>query len=303
MKHSKRRQSVRSTLRTLLILLVLGAGLTFGSPERKNEIWQELTGEEVFQEENEEKKAAQPEDSQNQKAAADQATSQTQEIDAEQQTAHGPDLSADSDASEFSQGIVTSAPEEIPEYSGDDVVILHDNVPSFNAYDLTHIQGDHYSDLDDLGRCGPAVAMLDTSMMPTQPREDISMVHPTGWHSVDYPDLIDGGKLYNRSHLIAFSLAGQNSNEKNLITGTQHLNQEVMLAYEKPVIRYLEDTTNHVLYRVTPYFKGDELVARGVEMEAYSVEDQGEGIEYHVFLYNVQPGIVIDYATGDSHER
>ena len=300
MKHSRRRQSGRSTLRTLLILLVLGAGLTFGSPELKNEIWQELTGEEVFQEQDQ---GAQSKEHGEQGANAGSAAAQTQEIDAEQKAANGQGLSADSDAAEFSQSIVTSAPEEIPEYSGDDVVILHDSVPDFNAYDLTHIQGDHYSDLDELGRCGPAVAMLDTSMMPTQPRGDISMVHPSGWHSVDYPDLIDGGKLYNRSHLIAFSLAGQNANEKNLITGTQHLNQEVMLAYEKPVIRYLEDTTNHVLYRVTPYFKGDELVARGVEMEAYSVEDQGEGIEYHVFLYNVQPGVVIDYATGDSHEE
>ena len=288
MKHSRRRQNGRSTLRTLLILLVLGAGLTFGSPELKNEIWQELTGEEI---------------SQKPEIDAEHASSQEQEGNAGQVESQAQGLSGNPNTSEFSQSIVTSNPEEIPEYSGDDVVILHDSVPEFNAYDLAHIQGDHYSDLDELGRCGPAVAMLDTSMMPTQPRGDISMVHPTGWHSVDYPGLIDGGKLYNRSHLIAFSLAGQNANEKNLITGTQHLNQVVMLAYEKPVIQYLEDTTNHILYRVTPYFKGNELVARGVEMEAYSVEDQGEGIEYHVFLYNVQPGVVIDYATGDSHEE
>ena len=300
MKHSRRRRNGRSTLRTLLILLVLGAGLTFGSPELKNEIWQELTGDEI---------SRAPEKTPGQVHSGEQGENSGQDKsqagtgDAGQKDSQVQSPGAASDASGFSQSIVTSASEEIPEYSGDDVVILHDSVPDFNAYDLAHIQGDHYSDLDELGRCGPAVAMLDTSMMPTQPRGDISMVHPTGWHSVDYPDLIDGGKLFNRSHLIAFSLAGQNANEKNLITGTQHLNQVVMLAYEKPVIQYLEDTTNHVLYRVTPYFKGNELVARGVEMEAYSVEDQGEGIEYHVFLYNVQPGIVIDYATGDSHEE
>ncbi len=230
MKHSRHRRNGRSTLRTLLILLVLGAGLTLGSPELKNEIWQELTGEEISQE---------PE------IDAEHASSKEQEGNAGQEESSAQGLSGNPDTSEFSQSIVTSNPEEIPEYSGDDVVILHDSVPEFNAYDLAHIQGDHYSDLDELGRCGPAVAMLDTSMMPTQPRGDISMVHPTGWHSVDYPDLIDGGKLYNRSHLIAFSLAGQNANEKNLITGTQHLNQVVMLAYEKPVIQYLEDIDHY----------------------------------------------------------
>ena len=131
-------------------------------------------------------------------------------------------------------------------------------------------------------------------------REAIGMIKPSGWQTVKYPELIEDLYLYNRCHLIAYALTGQNDNEENLITGTRYMNSELMLKYEMDVIHYVEDTDNHVLYRVRPLFKGNELVARGVEMEAYSVEDNGAGLSFHVFVYNVQPGIEIDYATGES---
>lgn len=160
---------------------------------------------------------------------------------------------------------------------------------------------ENYSELDMIGRCGPAYANLCHELMPTEQRTDISSVKPSGWHSVKYdPSLVAGGSLWNRSHLIAFSLAGENANRKNLITGTSMFNQVVMQIYESAVLSYLHSSDNHVLYRVTPVFEGDELVARGVLMEAYSVEDSGHGICYNVFCYNVQPGIYIDYATGES---
>ena len=172
--------------------------------------------------------------------------------------------------------------------------------PAFTDKEKEEIQGESYSELDSLGRCGEAVARLHKSMMPTGERGPIGHIRPSGWHTVKYPDLIKDRYLYNRCHLIAFALTGQTDNEKNLITGTRHMNAELMLPYEMKLINYLEDTGNHVLYRVRPRFKKDELVARGVEMEAWSVEDEGEGLFFHVFIYNVQPGIEIDYKTGES---
>ncbi len=167
------------------------------------------------------------------------------------------------------------------------------------------VKGEHYSPLDLLGRCGTAVAMLDRSMMPVQERESIGQVKPSGWNQAKYPGIVHSEPpyLYNRCHLIAHALTGQNANEENLITGTRYMNAETMLPWEKKVMRYLENTGGHVLYRVSPYFKNRELVARGVELEAYSVEDQGEGVCFHVFVYNVQPGIVINYQTGESKEQ
>lgn len=200
----------------------------------------------------------------------------------------------------FSESIVISNPEQIPEYSGEDYIILNGNKPMFNQYDMENIEGEHYSEFDPLGRCGVAYAMLDKSMMPTEERTGIGMIKPSGWHTVKYPDVVEGLYLYNRCHLIGYALAGENANELNLITGTRYFNVSIMLIFEHEAIRVLEDTNYHVLYRVTPYFKDDELVARGVEMEAYSVEDNGESLCFHVFCYNIQPGIGIDYATGDS---
>ena len=189
---------------------------------------------------------------------------------------------------------------DIPAYAGNSFVILDDNKPAFSKKDRERTDAfETYSDLDELGRCGVAYANICKELMPTEERGQIDMVKPTGWHTVKY-DNIEGKYLYNRCHLIGYQLAGENANEKNLITGTRYLNVTGMLQFEDQVADYVKETDHHVLYRVTPVFDGDNLVATGVEMEAYSVEDKGEGVSFHVFVYNVQPGIVIDYATGES---
>ncbi len=202
----------------------------------------------------------------------------------------------------LSQSIVESMPEEIPEFAGEDFIILNNNQPSFNEADFENITGEYYSNLDWLGRCGTATAMLHQSMMPTEERGSIGQIKPSGWKQAKYAGYVASKPpyLYNRCHLIAYALTGQNANEKNLITGTRYMNATTMLPFEIQVMEYLENTNNHVLYRVTPYFKDNELLARGVEIEAYSVEDEGEGVCFHVFVYNHQPGIAIDYATGNS---
>lgn len=189
----------------------------------------------------------------------------------------------------------------IPEYSGEDYIILNNNIPNFSDSDLTTTSFEEYSPLDSLGRCGVAFANIGTDIMPTEKRESISSVKPSGWKSAEYPtDVIKGKYLYNRSHLIGFQLTAENANERNLITGTRYFNATLMLPYENMVADYIKETNNHVLYRVTPVFKGNNLVATGVQIEAKSVEDNGEGIEFNVFIYNIQPGITIDYVTGDS---
>lgn len=189
---------------------------------------------------------------------------------------------------------------DIPAYAGNSFVILDDNKPAFSKKDRERTDAfETYSDLDELGRCGVAYANICKELMPTEERGAIGMVKPTGWHTVKY-DNVEGKYLYNRCHLIGYQLAGENANEKNLITGTRYLNVTGMLKFEDQVADYVNETDHHVLYRVTPVFEGDNLVASGVEMEAYSVEDKGEGVSFHVFLYNVQPGITIDYATGES---
>ena len=204
-----------------------------------------------------------------------------------------------SDELEGSKSIVESDAGSIPDYSGKDYIVLNGGAPCFNAWDIANIYGEHYSELDSLGRCGCAYARLDRSMMPTGKREDMGHIKPTGWRQKKYEGLIDADPpfLYNRSHLIARALAGEEANEKNLITGTRYMNATTMLPWEEMVMRYIEETNGHVLYRVTPYFKGDELLSRCVEIEAYSIEDNGK-LSYHVFVYNVQPGIELDYATG-----
>lgn len=189
--------------------------------------------------------------------------------------------------------------DDIPAYSGEAYIAVNDNQPFFTQDELTTQAFETYSELDSLGRCGTAYANICRELMPTEPRGEIGSVKPTGWQSVKY-DFVDGKSLYNRCHLIGFQLAGENANPKNLITGTRYLNIEGMLPFENLVADYVKETENHVLYRVTPVFQGDELVARGVEMEAFSVEDRGEGVYFHVYCYNNQPGISIDYATGES---
>ncbi len=187
---------------------------------------------------------------------------------------------------------------EIPEYNGQPYVVLNDNEPVFDLSDAGTVF-ETYSNLDALGRCGVAYANLCPELMPTENRESIRQVTPSGWVQAQY-DIVSGGSLYNRAHLIGFQLAGENANEKNLITGTRYMNTEGMLPFEDLVADYIRETDNHVLYRVTPIYEGNDLVARGVEMEAWSVEDEGDGVCFHVYVYNVQPGIEIDYATGES---
>ncbi|MBR2764715.1 MAG: DNA/RNA non-specific endonuclease [Blautia sp.] len=201
-----------------------------------------------------------------------------------------------------SQSIVQSSPAAIPAYAGADYVTLNEGIPGFNEWELSHVSGEHYSPPDSLGRCGPALAMLDHSMMPAGARGSIGSITPTGWIQKKYPGIVDSDPpyLYNRCHLIAYALTGQNANERNLITGTRHMNTVSMLPWEEKVMRYLDTPDHHVLYRVTPYFKEKELLPRGVEMEAFSTDDNGASLCFHVFIYNVQPGIDLDYATGES---
>ena len=188
----------------------------------------------------------------------------------------------------------------IPDYDGTSAYAVIDrNQPSFTEEDYTTESYEYYSDLDSLGRCGVAEACVGVDLMPTEERESISSVHPTGWVQNQY-DFVDGKSLYNRCHLIGFQLTGENANEKNLITGTRYMNVDGMLPFENEVADDVASTGNHVLYRVTPAFVGSELVARGVEMEAYSMEDDGRGVCFHVYCYNVQPGVEIDYATGEN---
>ena len=186
------------------------------------------------------------------------------------------------------------------EYSGEPYVVLDNNEPNFTEEDLTEEPFETYAELDSLGRCGVTYANICQEIMPTEKRGEIGRIKPTGWHTANYHELVDGNYLYNRCHLIGFQLAGENANEKNLITGTRYMNVDGMLPFENMVADYVHETNNHVLYRVTPIFSGENLVADGVEMEALSVEDEGEGVKFHVFCYNVQPGITIDYATGES---
>ncbi len=187
--------------------------------------------------------------------------------------------------------------EEVPEYTGQPYVEINDNEPTFTEDELTADSYEEYSPLDELGRCQTAEACVGEDLMPTQKRESISSVKPTGWVNKEY-DGIDGGYLYNRCHLIGFQLTGENANERNLITGTRYMNVDGMLLFENMVADYIKETDNHVMYRVTPVFEGENLVASGVLMEAESVEDHGEGVKFNVYVYNVQPGITIDYSTG-----
>ena len=191
---------------------------------------------------------------------------------------------------------------KVPSYSGSGYYVVNGNKPYFTEAEITTEAYESYGALDSLGRCTPAMACLGQELMPTGDRGSISSVKPTGWIQKQY-SCIKTQDLYNRSHLIAWSLAGEDANKQNLITGTPYLNQENMTMFEDMVRDYIKETGNHVMYRVTPVFEGNNLVASGVLMEAYSVEDKGDAIEFCVYLYNVQPGVVIDYATGESHEE
>lgn len=215
-----------------------------------------------------------------------QAAAQVQSDDSKQKVVHTGTASAFNAA-------------DVPAYSGKPYTAVNNNEPYFTSDNLTTEAFENYSELDALGRCGVAYANVCLETMPTEKRGSISEVKPTGWHSVKY-DNVDGKSLYNRCHLIGYQLTDENANQQNLITGTRYLNVDGMLPFENMVADYVKETDNHVLYRVTPIFTGDNLVADGVLMEGYSVEDEGDGICFCVYAYNVQPGITIDYATGDS---
>lgn len=196
--------------------------------------------------------------------------------------------------------VKTYSEDGIPQYSGIPYVEINGNVPYFTEEEKTTKVFENYSELDSLGRCGVAYANICQELMPTEERGKIGMIKPSGWHTVKYNGLVDGNYLYNRCHLIGFQLAGENANEENLITGTRYMNVDGMLPFENEVADYVDRTNNHVLYRVTPVFEGENLLASGVLMEAYSVEDSGKGVSFNVYCYNVQPEIYIDYATGES---
>lgn len=195
---------------------------------------------------------------------------------------------------------ITFSMDDIAPYSDEPYVIVNHNVPYFLESDLTTESFEIYSDLDSLGRCGVAYANICTDIMPSEERGEIGQIKPSGWHTVKYNDIIDGNYLYNRCHLIAYQLTGENANEQNLITGTRYLNIQGMLPFETQVADYVKETNNHVLYRVTPIFEGENLIASGVLMEAKSVEDNAGTLQFCVYVYNIQPGIAIDYLTGES---
>ena len=190
---------------------------------------------------------------------------------------------------------------QVPAYDGSPSAAINDNVPTIDEDDIP-AQSETYAPLDALGRCGAAVAVVSPSTMPAEGEErgSIGMVKPTGWHTVRYDDLVDGRYLYNRCHLIGWQLSGENANERNLVTGTRYMNTEGMLPFENEVADYVDRTGGRVLYRATPVFEGDELICRGVRLEALSLDDGGLGVCFDVFCYNVQPGVGIDYVTGDS---
>ena len=188
---------------------------------------------------------------------------------------------------------------EVPAYSGEAFAVLNGNVPLFTEDDMTTESFEHYEDLDAWNRCTYTMACIGRDLMPTEERGNIGQVRPTGWVTAKY-DFVDGKYLYNRCHLIGFQLTGENANERNLITGTRYMNVEGMLPFENMVADYIKETGNHVLYRVIPVFDGENPLASGVTMEAWSVEDEGEGICFYVYVYNVQPGVDIDYTTGES---
>ncbi len=197
----------------------------------------------------------------------------------------------------FNDEVVSYSLDSIPDYNGKAYVYINNNVPDFSSFPSSSFQ--FYSNLDALGRSGYAYANIGRDLMPTEKRGKIGMIKPSGWHTVKY-DIVDGKYLYNRCHLIGYQLTGQNANEKNLITCTRQMNVGAMLEFENKVASYIKETSNNVLYRVTPVYDGDNLLASGVVMEGYSPSDKGAGIKFNVFVYNVQDGIDIDYKTGDS---
>lgn len=229
---------------------------------------------------------------QDQAASIEQADVSQEQVDQASGTSEAQGAS-----SEISAGVLDAS--QVPSYGGSPYVEIAYNVPGITEEDAVGVT-ESYSPLDSLGRCGAAIAVVSSATMPTEERGSIGMIKPSGWHTVRYDDLVDGKYLYNRCHLLGYQLTGENANEENLITGTRYMNVDGMLPFENEVADFVERTDGRVLMRVTPVFVGDELVARGVHMEALSLGDGGRGVSFNVFCYNVQPGVEIDYATGES---
>ncbi len=204
--------------------------------------------------------------------------------------------------SKITGAYVTYSIDEVPEYNGKEYVIIDDNIPNFTDEDYKKEPFENYSDLDYLGRCGVAFASIGKELMPTEERTSIGMIKPSGWHTVKY-DNVDGKYLYNRCHLIGYQLTGENANKKNLITCTRQMNTGAMLEFENKVADYIKETGNHVLYRVTPKFLNDNLLASGVQIEASSQEDKGKTLKFNVYIYNIQEGIKINYLNGESEKE
>ena len=230
----------------------------------------------------------------------DNGTAVTEQVD------NGTGSDQSSDAGQSTEGGTSSDSasvynlSDIPEYSENPYVVLNGGKPYFSTDNLSTKSYEEYSELDSLGRCGVCEACIGQDLMPDDERGSIGQVKPTGWHTVKY-DCVDGKYLYNRCHLIGWQLTGENANKCNLITGTRYMNVDGMLPFENMVADYIKETGNHVQYRVTPIFEGDNLLASGVVMEAYSIEDNGTDICFNVYVYNVQPEIAIDYETGESY--
>ncbi len=197
--------------------------------------------------------------------------------------------------------MVSYSVEAIPDYNGEDYVIINNNEPFFKEEDINTNSFAKYGNLDNLGRCTYAYANISKELMPKDERESIGIIKPSGWHTIRYDIIEDGKFLYNRCHLIGYQLTGENANRNNLITCTRYMNATVMVKFENIVANYIRRTNNHVLYRATPYFEGDNLLAKGVLLEALSIEDSGIGVKFNIFIYNVQAGIIIDYSNGDSY--
>lgn len=279
-----RKHGKRNAVLSILLLILFAAGLGGQTGKSDQPELDKAEDSVIFEV---------PSGDQAEKSAVSKAEGQDQEEAALQEQ------TKDSEKAAPDMTIQTLSVGEIPAYSGEAAIEVNQNVPGFTEEDYTTEAFEQYSPLDELGRCHAAYACVGEEIMPTEERGAIGMVKPSGWHTVKY-DFVDGKYLYNRCHLIAYMLSGENANTENLITGTRYLNTEGMLPYENQVADYVHNIGNHVLYRVTPLYEGDNLVASGVEIEASSVEDRGKSLSFHVYCYNVQPGITIDYATGDS---
>ena len=285
-----------SAILSLVLLAQVLTGCTTGSAGVNNNETAVTSGQAADNNSNEQSKEAQ----------LSQAVDNQSDIEKAENNAAGDSSNSNTDSTDEkasvrldSSAYYTSA--YVPAFDGHVYVTLDGNMPLFSDDEKKSTESfENYSELDNLKRCGVAYANICRELMPTEKRGSIGSVKPTGWHTKNYHELVDGNYLYNRCHLIAFELAGENANVKNLITGTRYFNVKGMLPYENKVAQYVKSTNNHVLYRVTPVFEGDNLVATGVRMEGWSVEDKGAGICFNIFVYNVQPGIAIDYATGDS---